>query len=176
MNEHTTLQAACRALLLTATALAIGPTLAPAAHAQTNADDAAIRVAVRNFETGWNKHDMDAMFQSFTPDAEFVNIVGMYWRGLPDVKRAHRAMHDAYFKTVPNLIEDLQVRQVSPDAAIAVIRWKKGAFTPPDGVTRPESRDMMSMFMIKRDGRWLVAGAHNTPIDEGAARFDPVAK
>jgi uncharacterized protein (TIGR02246 family) len=139
-------------------------------------DDAAIRAAARSFESGWNAHDMNAMFQSFAPDIEFVNIVGMHWRGLPDVKRAHQMMHDTYFKTVPNHIEDVQVHQFSADAALAVVRWKKGAFMPPDGIARPESRDIMSMFMVKRDGRWLVSAVHNTPIDEIAARFNPVAK
>lgn len=141
-----------------------------------NADDAAIRAAVRTFEAGWNTHDMNAMFEAFTPDVEFVNIVGMHSRGLPDVKRAHQVMHDTFFKTVPNHIENLQVRVVAPDAAIAVVRWKKGSFTSPDGVGHPESRDVMSMFLIRRDGRWLIAGAHNTPIDEMAIKFDPVAK
>jgi uncharacterized protein (TIGR02246 family) len=141
-----------------------------------NAQDAAIRAAVRTFETGWNNHDMSAMFQEFTPDAEFVNIVGMYWRGLPEVKRAHQVMHDAWFRNVPNHIEDLQVRVVAADAAIAVVRWKKGGFTSPDGIVHPESRDLMSMFLVKRDGRWLIAGAHNTPIDEMAAKFDPAAR
>lgn len=150
--------------------------LAAAPAFAQSSDDAAIRAVVRTFEAGWNSHDMNAMFQAFTPDAEFVNIVGMYWRGLPDVKRAHQAMHDTFFKTVPNHIEDLQVRVVAPDAAIAVTRWKKGSFTPPDGVARAESRDLMSMYLVKRDGRWLVAGAHNTPIDEMATKFDPAAK
>ena len=48
--------------------------------AQTAAgtDDAAIRAAVRTFEDGWNAHNMDAMFQAFASDVEFVNIVGMH--------------------------------------------------------------------------------------------------
>ena len=152
--------------------------LPPAALAQTAAanDDPAIRAAVLSFEAGWNTHDMNAMFQSFASDIEFVNIVGMHWRGLPDVKRAHQMMHDTYFKTVPNHIEDMQVRQFSADAALAVVRWKKGAFTPPDGITRTESRDLMSMFMVKRDDRWLVSAVQNTSIDEVAARFNPIAK
>ncbi len=158
--------------------LAVGMSVWTAAAAQTaaSADEAAIRDTVRTFESGWNRHDMDVMFQAFTPDAEFVNIVGMFWRGLPDVRRAHQMMHSSYFKNTPNHIEDLQVRLLSADAAIAVVRWKKGAFTPPDGVLRTESRDMMSMFLVKQGARWLIAGAHNTPIDEAAARFNPVAR
>ena len=100
----------------------------------------------------------------------------MFWRGLPDIQRAHQIMHNGFFKNTPNHIEDLQVRMVSDDAAIAVVRWKKGSFTQTDGVARPESRDLMSMFLVKRGARWLIAGAHNTPIDEAAARFNPVGK
>jgi uncharacterized protein (TIGR02246 family) len=147
------------------------------AVAQTGgADDAAVRTAVRTFEAGWNSHDMDAMFQAFAPDVEFVNVVGMYWRGLPDVKRAHQMMHETFFKATSNHIEDMQVRVVSPDAAIAVVRWRKGATPMPDGSVRPEGRDMMSMFLAKRDERWLVVSAQNTPIDEVAGRFNPVAR
>jgi hypothetical protein len=35
---------------------------------------------------------------------------------------------------------------------------------------------MMSMFFAKRDDRWLVVSAHNTPIDESVARFNSVAQ
>ena len=85
-------------------------------------------------------------------------------------------MHNTTFKTVPNHVEDVQVRQLGADAALALVRWKKGAYTPPDGVGRPESRDLMSQFLIKRDGRWLISAVHNTPIDEVAARFNPIAQ
>lgn len=34
----------------------------------------------------------------------------------------------------------------------------------------------MSMFLIKRDGSWLISAVHNTPIDEVAARFNPIAQ
>lgn len=160
-----------------ATCLAVCAMCQGSAVAQTErADEAAVRTAVRTFETGWNSHDMNAMFQAFAPDVEFINVVGMYWRGLPDVRRAHQMMHESFFKATSNHIEDMQVRLVAPDAAVAVVRWRKGATPMPDGSVRPEGRDMMSMILAKRDGRWLVVSAHNTSIDEGAARFNPVAR
>ena len=166
----TALKSALVAVSLAACAVSPGDVLAQDA----GTDEAAVRAAVRTFETGWNSHDMDAMFQAFAPDVEFVNVVGMYWRGLPDVKRAHQLMHEAAFKATSNHIEDMQVRLVAPDAAVAVVRWRKGATPMPDGSVRPEGRDVMSMFFAKRDGRWLVLSAHNTPIDEKAARFNPI--
>ncbi|CAN5326282.1 hypothetical protein BH10PSE17_BH10PSE17_01110 [soil metagenome] len=32
------------------------------------------------------------------------------------------------------------------------------------------------MFLAKRDGRWWIVSAHNTPIDETAARFNPIVR
>jgi len=117
---------------------------------------------------------MDVMFQAFTADAEWVNVVGMWWRGLADVKRAHRAYDATMFANTPFTIDEIHVRFVTGDAAVAVVRWNKGAFMPPDGRLRPAGRDMMSMFLVKQQGRWLIAGGHNTTIDEEALPFDVI--
>src|SRR5687767_1366143 len=107
-------------------------------------EDEAIGAAIRTFETGWNSHNMETMFQAFTPDAEWVNVVGMWWRGLPDVKHAHRAYHETTFKDHSYRIEDVSIRRVTPDAAVAIVRWKKDSFVDPSGNHRPEGRDLMS--------------------------------
>ena len=134
-----------------------------------------VRATISSFEAGWNRHDMDVMFEAFTPDAELVNVVGMWWRGLADVKRAHRAYHATFFANTPLHIETVHVRLVSTDVAVAVVKWRKGPFLPPDGRLRPASRDIMTLVFIERNGRWLVTAGHNTTIDEEALKFDPVA-
>jgi hypothetical protein len=40
--------------------------------------------------------------------------------------------------------------------------------------TRPSSEDRLSLILTKRSGRWLIVHGHNTVIDQGAQRFDPV--
>jgi uncharacterized protein (TIGR02246 family) len=136
--------------------------------------DEDVRTAVRTFEKGWNSHDMDIMFQAFTPDADWVNVVGMWWQGLADVRRAHRIFHESAFKETPLHLDAIQVRFVTADVAIAVVRWKKGSFTPPDGRLRPEGRDLMSVVLVKQKGRWLIAHGHNTTIDEAAQKDNPI--
>jgi uncharacterized protein (TIGR02246 family) len=136
--------------------------------------DEDVRATVRTFERGWNSHDMNILFQAFTPDAEWINVVGMWWRGLADVKRAHRVYHETFFKDTPLHIEAMQVRFMTADTAIAVVRWKKGSFLPPDGLRRPEGRDLMSLFLVKQAGRWLIAHGHNTTLDEAAQKDNPV--
>jgi uncharacterized protein (TIGR02246 family) len=161
-----------RALLLT---VLCGACLTSGVSASAAAgDDEDVRATVRTFERGWNSHDMDVLFQAFTPDADWVNVVGMWWQGLADVKRAHRVYHETLFKDTPLRIEAMRVRFVTADTAIAVVRWKKGSFLPPDGRRRPEGSDLMSLFLVKQAGRWLIAHGHNTTIDEGARKDNPV--
>jgi uncharacterized protein (TIGR02246 family) len=133
-----------------------------------------VRASVETFEKGWNSHNMDIMFQAFTPDADWINIVGMWWQGKPDVKRAHQAYHDTFFKQTPYHIEAMQIRFVTADTAIAVVRWRKGAFRSPDGRDWPEGRDLMSLLLVKQKGRWLITHGHNTTLDEAAQVQNPI--
>jgi hypothetical protein len=47
------------------------------------------------------------------------------------------------------------VRFVTPDVAIASVRWKKGSFVAPNGVTYPEAEDMMSMIWVRRQSIFI---------------------
>ena len=47
-------------------------------------DDRAVREVVAGFEKAWNAHDMKALAGLFREDAEWVNKVGMHWRGRDD--------------------------------------------------------------------------------------------
>ena len=69
---------------------------------------------------------------------------------------------------------DAVIRQIAPDVATAVLQLKVGPFTPPDGILRLESDDRLSLVLTRRSGRWHIAHGHNTVIDAGAQRFDPV--
>jgi uncharacterized protein (TIGR02246 family) len=148
----------------------------PAAGAQSaaNPDEELVRAAIRTFETGWNRHDMDAMFKAFAPDAEWVNIGGMWWQGLGNVKRAHQAYHETFFAKTSFNIEAMHVRLVTRDTAVAVVKWNKGSFTPPDGQLRPAGRDIMTIVLVRKAGGWQIAAGHNTTIDEAIQQYNPV--
>ena len=160
---------------LAAPALLFGASL-PGAWSQSvdNRDTEDIRAAIRSFETGWNRHDIDAMFQAFTPDAEWLNVVGMWWQGLQDVKRAHRVYHETLFANTSFNIDQIHVRLVTRDTAVAVVRWNKGSFLAPDGRQWPAGRDMMSLVLVRQGEHWLIAAGHNTTINEEAVPFDPI--
>jgi hypothetical protein len=59
--------------------------------APNDADD--VRNAVAGFATSWNRHDMDAFGKLFAPDAEFVNVAGVVWRGRQTIQAQHAYSH-----------------------------------------------------------------------------------
>ena len=128
---------------------------------------------VKGYCEAWNAHDMKALAELFVDDAHWINIVGMHWRGKPAVVAGHAAYHQTFFRTTGIEMADVEIREISPDVAAAVILLKVEPFTPPDGITRPSSEDRLSLILTKRSGRWRVAHGHNTVIDHGAQRFDP---
>ena len=61
-------------------------------------DEKAIRKLVATNEAGWNSHDMKMLGFVFRDDAEFINVVGMHWRGKDAIVKAHAAFHETSFK------------------------------------------------------------------------------
>ena len=41
---------------------------------------------VEAFAGSWNKRGMNAFTESFSSDAEFVNVVGLWWKGRAEIK------------------------------------------------------------------------------------------
>ena len=61
-------------------------------------ESAEVARVVEAFSESWNKHDMNAYTELFSPDAEFVNIVGFWWRRRAEIKAAHAFIHQTLFK------------------------------------------------------------------------------
>ena len=158
-------------------ALMILGTLSATNYAQDKAkDQKAIKDVAFKFEKTWNDHNMDAMFDLFIEDAEWVNIVGMYWVGRADVKKAHQDFHATMFKNTPLKIDEITVRKITSDTAVAVLNLSMGDFTTPSGETIKNSKDRLSLILVKQKGRWLIAHGHNTVLDMRAAPSNPIKK
>ena len=140
-----------------------------------SADEDAIRAVANGYCGAWNRHDMEALSELFSEDAQWINIVGMHWPGRTAVVAGHDAYHRTFFRATGIEIADAQVAEIAPGAATAVILLTVGPFTPPDGVPRPGSDNRLSLVLTKRSGRWRITHGHNTVVDKGAQCFDPGA-
>jgi uncharacterized protein (TIGR02246 family) len=135
----------------------------------------AIEAVVRGYVDSWNAHDMDAMFRLFTPEASWVNVVGMYWRGRDEVRQAHAAFHATIFKTNTLELRTIDTRRLTPDVALTVSEILQGAYRTPDGHEQPETPDRISLTLSRQpSGGWLITHGHNTIVNLQAAKNDPV--
>jgi uncharacterized protein (TIGR02246 family) len=140
----------------------------------TIAEESAIRETVREMEATWNRHDMKAYAALLTEDADWVNIVGMWWQGKSDVYKAHEAFHNTIFRHVSVHIDHVSVRKITSDVAVAVCTESVDAFTTPSGKNHPKSQDRLTLILRKTGDRWLICHAHNTVIDAEAANSNPI--
>jgi uncharacterized protein (TIGR02246 family) len=121
----------------------------------------------------WNKHDMNPFMNLFTDDAEWVNVVGMIWRGKPEIKKAHQVVHETYFKKRNIQLDNLIVRFIRPDVAVSIVKWNVDGFDAPDGRHFDKGTDVSTLVFAKQNGKWLISSGENVVVDAEAAKHDP---
>ena len=58
----------------------------------------AIGSTLAGFTESWNRHDTQAMAALFTPDADFVNVLGMHFKGVNEIEAVHDELHRTRFR------------------------------------------------------------------------------
>ncbi|HET7097757.1 MAG TPA: SgcJ/EcaC family oxidoreductase [Casimicrobiaceae bacterium] len=124
-------------------------------------DEAAIRQVQVLQAAAWNRHDARAYADLFAEDGDVVNVVGWRWRGRTEIENKLREGFDFVFAQSTLTIVDVEVKFLSPNAAIAHVRWKMvGARTPP---SMPEPREGIQLQILTKQGAgWLIASFQNT--------------
>lgn len=138
-------------------------------------DEAAIRGVIHAYQESWNASDLDAMGALYRPNIHWVNVKGMHWRGFEEVDRAHRVYFDIMFRGVRQDLEEVEsITSIASNVAIAVMRWRHGAFRTPSGHESPELFTRMTLVMTKEADGWKIVQGCNIEIDPEAAQFDPI--
>ncbi len=129
---------------------------------------AEVTQVINAFAKCWNRHDMDAFAELFAPDAEFVNVVGLWWKGREEIRKAHQFAHETMFKHSRLSISDTSVRFPVPSIAIARSRWVFEGHVSPDGSALPARSGILVNVLAGATGAWLIIDSQNTDIIEGA--------
>jgi uncharacterized protein (TIGR02246 family) len=144
------------------------------ALAMSVADEHKIRAVLLAYGEAWNRHDMSSMRQLFTDDADWINIVGMHWRGKSAVLTAYDAFWRTIFQKMEITVTDVAIRAIASDIAVAVVALRASEFTTPDGKLRPATQDRLSVILANREGEWRIVHGQNTVVDPTAQPFDPI--
>ncbi|PZP28753.1 MAG: hypothetical protein DI603_18935 [Roseateles depolymerans] len=146
----------------------------PALAAEPSNGVEAARRTVADLESAWNRHDMAAYAALLHDDAEWVNVVGMYWRGKAQIMKAHIAFHETIFKDCRLEGRDLTVREVAPDTVTAVWTHQQDAYRSPSGTLHEKTLNRMTLVLTRHDGRWRISNVQNGWINERAEKSNPV--
>jgi uncharacterized protein (TIGR02246 family) len=130
----------------------------------------------RAMMAAWNAHDMSAMNEVFTPDADWVNVVGMHWVGRDQIMFAHTAFHNTMFKNNQQTLLSLTTRKLSKDIAVLFMEAEQDAYTTPSGHEQPKALDRLTIVVVRGPNGWKIVHGQNTIVDERAAANDPVLR
>jgi uncharacterized protein (TIGR02246 family) len=112
----------------------------------------------------WNKHDMKSFAQLFTEDADFVNVIGLWWHGRPEIQKEHEALHATRMKNSYLIATETAARVLSQDVVIIHVRWQLTGDTGIHGVVLPTRQGILSFVTVRTKDKWLIASAQNTDI------------
>lgn len=133
-------------------------------------DRAAIEETLEHFLDAWNKHDAHAFAMTFTEDADFTNVAGMYGHGRANVETFHARIFATRFKDSHQTAQIRSIRFLTPHLAAVDIDWQMTGALFQDGSTQPERRGRLNWVMAKQgDGSWLIEVFHNTELTTGPA-------
>lgn len=127
-------------------------------------DEEAVKQVVAGMVEAWNRHDMKAMAALFAEDADFVNVIGMWWKGRAEIEQQHVAMHATRFKDSHLTAVVAKVRLLKPDVAVAHITWNLAGDKGPNGQASGARRGIMTQTLVNRDGSWSIVTCQNTDI------------
>ncbi len=124
--------------------------------------------ALARFAAAWNGRDAKALAALFDEDADFVNVVGIWWRRRRAIEKAHDYALKRFFRDSRITIEEVSVRRIGDGAATVHGRWLMEGQRAPDDTVLDPRRGVMLLVLRRTDDGWSVAAAQNTDIVPGA--------
>lgn len=140
-------------------------------------DEAAINKQVEAIVYSWNNHNYDDIKNYTTEDTDWVNVVGMWWKGRKESQYAHQVYHNTIFKTDVCETKSVHIRFITKDVALAHVVWHFDDPYPeplPDGKNPGPTDTHATLVFLNQNGVWLMTAGENVIIDKGAQPYDPV--
>ena len=125
------------------------------------ADEAAIQSVLADSYKAWAAGDADAMVANYTADATAIMTGSL--RGSREAVRTSMALaFEGPLKGTSTYNKQLSIRFVGRDAAIVVS--ESGILFPGDTEVPDAGKVNATWVLEKRDGQWLIAAYHNSPV------------
>lgn len=124
------------------------------------------------FVENWNRRRPDLMVEIFEEEADFINVVGLWWETRKDIFRAHDYGLKVIFKDSVLSIIKLKTKMLSETSAVVHAKMKLTGQTPIAGEKGGIRRTVFTFVIRKKeDGIWYAVSAQNTDIAGGAETY-----
>ncbi len=120
------------------------------------------------FVEAWNRADAAALAALFAADADFVNVVGLWWENRDRIRQAHEYGFRRIFSDSAMAVQRTKVRRLGESAAVVHVEWTLSGQSPQAGTDPGERSGIFCFVLQKNDDAWLAVSAHNTDRIPGA--------
>ena len=122
----------------------------------------------RAFFERWNDGDADGIGALFIEDADFVNVVGLWWRNRRAIRKAHDYGFRRIFQNARLEITELKVRKLTLDIHIIHTVSTLDGQTPLSGGKAGQRIAVISMVTVRGPDGFQIVNCQNTDRVEGA--------
>lgn len=119
------------------------------------------------FRAAWSARDAAMLAALFAEDADFVNVVGLWWTRRDQIEAAHAYGFERIFADSTLRVGRTRLRDLG-DAAVVHARFTLDGQRDPQGNALGTRRTVMTFVMERREGGWLCVAAQNTDMRAGA--------
>lgn len=121
------------------------------------------------FMEAWNNRDAEALASLFANDAEFVNVVGLWWHDRKAIWKAHDYGLRVIFNQSHVKVGRVKKKMLSETISLVHARFTLTGQTETKGKPVPYKRQTLFSFVLQRHAQgWHCVSAHNTDIATGA--------
>ncbi|MEU0870076.1 SgcJ/EcaC family oxidoreductase [Nocardia brasiliensis] len=121
----------------------------------------------------WIRHEMREWGRLFTEDCDFITHRGVWWRSRADNVLGHEDVPESVLAQKKNYAQTvLDVQLIAPGVVLAHTEWSWPDHILPGAAAGEDRRGLVTMVLVRRDGRWLIRAAHNTRLN-GLDDFTP---
>jgi uncharacterized protein (TIGR02246 family) len=119
-------------------------------------DEAAVRATLAGLDAAWNGHDMQGLHELFADDGQWVRSSGNIWRSRDRIY----SNYEFGPQSPPLHTENIELRPVAPQVAVAVAIMKYGEGELPSVGKIPAVHLRVSVVMVKRGATWKILQLH----------------
>ena len=120
------------------------------------------------FAAAWMARDGAAIAALFAEDADFVNVVGIWWRDRAAIARAHDHALHSFFRHTTLRPGRVRLRRLGADAAVVHCRLRLDGQLTPDGAEAGPRQSILIAVLVRSPQGWQAVAAQNTDIAPGA--------